>query len=288
MDRNYVMDLKPKKIVKVDKKFSRKRPIKEPTSPFHGSIHRLNLTSSKVVKRHFDNSGLPIVKSLNPNKSYVSKKCKLNFDDEEPALKSSSNCSETRIESPYFKKSDSKADSSSLSHIFNFKESILNEEKSILKEDPIIDSQDENECNSSENVLNKSQDAKNRGDTVDNGEPSKKTSHTEHDGSEFNLFQEDILKTRESQGTSLCPVNIDSDSDDDDDLKPFVPTRTSSLRKRRIHEDKVLCVFPKDASDAITIYESDLVRLEPETQLNDSIIDFYLRYVIFLNFALLN
>jgi Ulp1 family protease len=50
-----------------------------------------------------------------------------------------------------------------------------------------------------------------------------------------------------------------------------------------LKQDTVL-VYPKHGKEAVTLIRSDIDRLEPGEMLNDSIIDFWLRYATCTNF----
>lgn len=119
----------------------------------------------------------------------------------------------------------------------------------------------------------------------------------ETDEKEDNI-DEQILKELDStnHGSSDYPLHIDSDSDNEQDQDEFekeksndpvivAPTRRTSVitrsqqKKSHALKDKIICVFPKGAPDAITLFQSDIDRLVPDIHLNDSIIDFYMRYI---------
>jgi len=55
--------------------------------------------------------------------------------------------------------------------------------------------------------------------------------------------------------------------------------KTKKYKKRlKVKPSNALFTYPPNTKDAITITEQDLIRLAPDNLLNDSIIDFYLRY----------
>jgi hypothetical protein len=72
--------------------------------------------------------------------------------------------------------------------------------------------------------------------------------------------------------------------DESQDSEPITPARhggrlarSTAVSLRKSGQDTVL-VYPKGQPDAVTIRHEDLERLEPDQFLNDSLIDFYLRY----------
>lgn len=54
-----------------------------------------------------------------------------------------------------------------------------------------------------------------------------------------------------------------------------------SLNSEDLNLNIPYLTFPKSQNDSITITEGDMKRLEPEIFLNDNIIDFYLKYLLF-------
>jgi len=55
---------------------------------------------------------------------------------------------------------------------------------------------------------------------------------------------------------------------------------TDELKKDMItKENETICIYPPGENDAIEVRKSDLLCLEPNEYLNDTIIDFYLKYV---------
>lgn len=44
------------------------------------------------------------------------------------------------------------------------------------------------------------------------------------------------------------------------------------------YQEEVILIYPPTGKDAVTIHRKDLKLLEPDQKLNDSILEFYLRY----------
>lgn len=258
-------------ILKANNKFSRKHFNREQSSPYSTpkKVKKLDFRSP-MANRHLD-TVLPVVKSSRPPPNRV---LKLDFDTN--ATKISKNA-DTSLNNGNI---NSKRPTES---IFAFqlsptskkiKNTNLQPNEDI--EDPIVDSIFEDK---------KSLTIKTDAEVQSKFKTKEKEDDVEN---EFNVFRDAIIK-KTINGTLSCPVNIESDSDNEEcnegtdigDEKGgshILGGLRRSLRKNQ--EDLVYCIFPKNASDAVTIYRSDLTRLEPDSQLNDSIIDFYLRSVI--------
>eukprot|EP00158_Paraphelidium_tribonemae_P007875 Partr_v1_DN28385_c2_g1_i1_m79688 putative SUMO1 sentrin specific peptidase len=76
------------------------------------------------------------------------------------------------------------------------------------------------------------------------------------------------------------PIVIDEDDDNGDDSSlPPPPTRVRTRRSAR-EEEHMLFMYPFSGINAVTLTNHDTYRLDEGEFLNDSIIDFYLRYLM--------
>ena len=85
---------------------------------------------------------------------------------------------------------------------------------------------------------------------------------------------------RTSSNSSGCsiqrPICLSSDEENESLSSPAPRTGVRTRSQCRIN--RKLFVFPPNVTNAVTVYSQDLDRLEVNVYLNDTIIDFYLKY----------